>query len=75
MFIRREDVFTAEDIGVGKKTPITAYRIIHRNAIPLPDNIVVLSMARGSMHGSGTGLCCHVVTQNQGDLAWVERVR
>jgi hypothetical protein len=67
-------MFTCKQLGIRQKTAPTVDRIINRQAIATAYHVVILAMAGRRVHGTGAGLCGHMVTENNRHFTRIERV-
>ena len=72
--VRVEDLLAREQRRGRQEPPVGTHRIVHRQAVALADDEVLLAVAGRRVHGTGTAVERHVLAQDHRHLAIVERV-
>ena len=74
MIVGLKDMLAGEQWRVRLEAAMAVDRILNLEAIALPNDIVVLTMARGGMHGPGAGLGRDMIAEDDGHLAIIKRM-
>ncbi len=74
VLVRVEDFLAGEDRRGRQEAPVAADGVVDREAVLLADDEVFLAVARRGVHGAGAAFERHVLTEDHGHDAIVERM-